>query len=135
MKFELQQMLKQRTGVIINTASILGTNGAPLGASAYIASKHGVVGLTKAAALEHAQNNIRVNAVSPGPIDTRLLREWNVDASGDYQKGYQQTADRVPMRRIGQTEEVARAVLWLAADESSFVTGAVVETDGGQSAA
>ena len=127
MRAELRQMLQQGGGVIVNTASIAGLFGLPM-AGAYVASKHGVVGLTKTAAIEYAADNIRVNAVCPGYITTPMTEE-TVRRRGP------QLMARVPTHRMGQPEEIAEAVVWLCSDRSSFVTGAAYTVDGGYSAA
>jgi NAD(P)-dependent dehydrogenase (short-subunit alcohol dehydrogenase family) len=129
MKYEIPQMLKQGGGTIVNTASIaglLGFNGIP----AYVAAKHGVVGLTKNAALEYAQKNIRVNCVCPGVINTPMVQRA-ID------KGGFSEADVIagePVGRLGQPEEIAEGVLWLLSDASSFVTGHPLIIDGGWAA-
>lgn len=101
----------------------MGLNAYP-GRSSYIGSKHAVCGLTKTAALELAQKNVRVNAVAPGPIMTpMLLRDWQGDVD--------RAADGVPMGRVGRPEEVAEAVVWLCSDRASFITGHILPIDGG----
>jgi NAD(P)-dependent dehydrogenase (short-subunit alcohol dehydrogenase family) len=124
MKYEIPQMLHQGGGTIVNTASAAGLVGSR-GISAYVASKHGVVGLTKTAALEYAQQGIRVNCVCPGVIQTpmteRALRDPVMQA--------QITAR--PIGRVGAPEEVAEAVVWLCSDAASFVTGHAMSIDGG----
>jgi len=126
MKYELSQMEKQGHGTIVNTASIAGLVGGTFGA-AYYASKHGVVGLTKAGAIEYGKSNIRVNAVCPGVIRTemaeRLLRD-NQSVEGAITALH-------PMGRLGTPEEVADTVVWLCSDASSFVTGQAIAVDGG----
>ncbi len=126
MKYEIEQMLKNGGGAIVNTSSIFGLNGYP-GWSIYTATKHAVTGLTKAAALEYAQKSIRVNAVAPGPIKTPLLEKGTGGDPDSY-------AEFVPMGRIGQPEEVANAVVWLCSDAASFVTGHTLPVDGGTGA-
>jgi NAD(P)-dependent dehydrogenase (short-subunit alcohol dehydrogenase family) len=126
-KYEIPQMLKQGSGTIVNTASVFGLVGTPSNGAVYIASKHGVVGLTKAAALEHAKDGIRVNAVCPAwirtPFTDRLIR------------GSAEVQERVnaqhPMGRMGTPEEVAEVVVWLCSDAASFVTGHTLAVDGG----
>jgi NAD(P)-dependent dehydrogenase (short-subunit alcohol dehydrogenase family) len=125
MKYEIPQMLSQGSGAIVNTASAWGLVGAP-GASAYVASKHGVVGLTKTAALEYAQQGMRVNCVCPGAIQTPMTdRAWS-----DPERRARVIASE-PVGRIGKPEEIAEAVVWLCSDAASFVTGHTMTVDGG----
>jgi NAD(P)-dependent dehydrogenase (short-subunit alcohol dehydrogenase family) len=127
MKHEIKQMLSQGGGVIVNTASIAGL-ATEVGMSIYCASKHGVMGLTKTAALEYAHKNIRVNAVCPGFIHTPMLEEpWQTNpAIKDF------TLSQVPMKRFGKPEEIAGAILWLCSDEAAFMTGREMVIGGGQ---
>lgn len=126
MKYEIAQMLKQGAGAIVNTASIWGLVGAA-GAGAYVASKHGVAGLTKAAALEYAAKGIRINAVCPGTIRTPILDPL-IEANPDV---IAQLAALHPIGRIGEPSEVAAAVAWLFSDAASFVVGQNLPVDGG----
>jgi NAD(P)-dependent dehydrogenase (short-subunit alcohol dehydrogenase family) len=126
MKFEIPQMLKQGGGAIVNCASIAGVVGFE-GSPAYVASKHGVVGLTKTTALEFAKSNIRVNAICPGLIDTPMIDRF---AHGEAQIRNQLMASE-PVGRMGQPEEIANAALWLCSQQSSFVTGHSLVVDGG----
>ena len=126
MKAEIPRMLAQGGGAIVNTASIMGLIAAP-GAVAYMAAKHGVVGLTKAAALEYARDNIRVNAVCPGYIDTPLLRPVLTAHEGFEER----IVSRHPVGRLGQPQEIAEAVIWLSSEAASFVTGHSMAVDGG----
>lgn len=126
MRQEIIQMLRQGGGAIVNTASIWGLVGAP-GASAYVASKHAVAGLTRAAALEYASRGIRINAVNPGTIRTPILDPF-IAAMPDFESFM--TA-RHPIGRIGRPEEVAEAVVWLCSDAASFVIGQNLPVDGG----
>jgi len=126
MQHEIRQMLLQGSGTIVNTASIWGMVGA-FGSSAYVASKHAVVGLTKAAGIEYAAQGIRVNAVSPGTIRTPMLNPA-IDAFDDFETNI--TAAH-PIGRIGEPGEVAEAVIWLSTDASSFVVGQNIPVDGG----
>lgn len=127
MKYELQQMRKQESGVIVNCSSIGGIVGGAERAS-YHAAKHGVLGLTKSAALEYAARNIRVNAVCPGLIWTPMAEKMAVTGQKD---ALDAMVKSVPMLRHGKAEEIADAVLWLSSDASSFVTGQSISVDGG----
>ena len=128
MKYELPQMVAQNGGAIVNTSSVLGLVGTK-GVAAYAASKHGVAGLTKTAALEYARHNIRVNAVCPGVIRTAMTEAIFADA-----KTEQAWVSSQAIRRAGDPAEVAQAVLWLCSDAASFVTGHMLAVDGGQGA-
>lgn len=123
LKYEIAHMLTQGSGAIVNTASDAGLIGLRR-AGAYVASKHGVVGLTKTAALEYATSNIRVNAVCPGPIDTPMLR-------GASERVIDAMATAQPNGRLGQPREIAEAAVWLCSDAASFVTGHPMPVDGG----
>jgi NAD(P)-dependent dehydrogenase (short-subunit alcohol dehydrogenase family) len=129
MKYEIPAMLEVGGGTIVNTASVAGLVGEP-GISSYAASKHGVVGLTRTAALDHIKQGVRINAICPGATRTPLLERWfqdpNVEAF---------VLSRHPIGRMGEPEEVARVALFLASDESSFVVGQAWAIDGGLSAA
>jgi NAD(P)-dependent dehydrogenase (short-subunit alcohol dehydrogenase family) len=127
MKYEIIQMLKQGGGAIVNTASIMGLVGSWSRSGAYNASKHGVVGLTKTAALEYATAGIRVNAVCPGYIRTPLIEE----ALTSNPEMEAQIVARHPVGRMGRPEEIAEAVVWLCSDAASFVTGHTMTVDGG----
>jgi NAD(P)-dependent dehydrogenase (short-subunit alcohol dehydrogenase family) len=119
-------MRKQGGGAIVNTASILGLVGSG-GSAAYVASKHAVVGLTKAAAVDHAAENIRVNAVCPGYIETPMTEDT-------MRRRGEQVLARVPMARMGTPEEIAEAVVWMCSDRAGFVTGSCWQVDGGYTA-
>jgi NAD(P)-dependent dehydrogenase (short-subunit alcohol dehydrogenase family) len=123
MKNEIRQMITQGRGVVVNIASISGIL-AESGCYAYVAAKHGVMGLTKTAAFDHARTGIRVNAVCPGPIDTPGLAEAGEEFT-------QRLRDTTPVGRIGTPEEVAAAALWLCSDSAGFVTGTGIVMDGG----
>lgn len=128
LKHEVEQMLKQGGGgAIVNTASIAGLVGLPMSAH-YVAAKHGVVGLTKTAAMEYAQDGIRVNCVNPGYIKTPMTDEM-------MKTRYDQLMTKVPARRLGDPEEIAEAVVWMCSDKASFMTGASHVIDGGYYAA
>ena len=126
MKYELPHMLKQGGGAIVNTASGAGLIGVA-GMSAYVASKHGVVGLTKTAALEYAKSGIRVNAVCPGVIQTPMMERITADQP---QLGEAVVAAE-PVGRAGKPEEIAESVVWMCSDAASFVTGHAMSVDGG----
>lgn len=125
MKAELAQMLKQGSGVIINDSSAGGLRGTQ-GRSSYIAAKHGVIGLTKAAALEYVRSGIRVNAICPGFIDTPMTASFY----GDHE-GRDRIASNQAPGRHGEPEEVAAVVTWLCSDAASFVNGIAMPVDGG----
>jgi NAD(P)-dependent dehydrogenase (short-subunit alcohol dehydrogenase family) len=126
MKYEIPQMLKQGGGAIVNTASVAGLIGIE-GAAAYNASKHGVIGLTKTAALEYAQKNIRVNCVCPGAIQTPMTAR--IIDSGQMNEDDVKAFE--PVGRWGQPSEIGEGVVWLLSDASSFVTGHSMVIDGG----
>jgi NAD(P)-dependent dehydrogenase (short-subunit alcohol dehydrogenase family) len=129
MKHQIRQMLAQNSGAIVNISSINGLAGTK-GASIYSASKYGVIGLTKSAALEYANSNIRINSICPGAIQTPGLDEA-IAVTG---KNNSIIASEVPMGRIGNPEEIANAVTWLCSDDAAFVTGHVMVIDGGEMA-
>jgi NAD(P)-dependent dehydrogenase (short-subunit alcohol dehydrogenase family) len=124
MKYEIPAMVAGGGGAIVNMSSTAGLQGAP-GMGPYAAGKHGVVALTKTAALDYGKSNIRVNALAPGPIVNEQMSRLPDDR-------LQQIARFIPLGRLGGTEEVARAAVWLCSDEASFITGAVLSIDGGR---
>jgi NAD(P)-dependent dehydrogenase (short-subunit alcohol dehydrogenase family) len=124
LKYEVAAMLNSGGGAIVNMSSTAGLE-AVGGLAAYVSTKHGIVGLTKVAALEYAARNIRVNAIAPGPILTEQL-----ERAGEVAQ--QSAAQAMPMRRIGRAEEVAAAVVWLCSDAASFITGTAIPIDGGK---
>jgi NAD(P)-dependent dehydrogenase (short-subunit alcohol dehydrogenase family) len=126
MKYEIPEILKQGKGAIVNCASVAGMIGFA-GLPAYVASKHGIVGLTKTTALEFATQGIRVNVVCPGVIQTPMIDRL----TGKTKEAIEQFTGLEPMRRFGLPEEIANAVVWLCSDEASFVTGHVMAVDGG----
>jgi NAD(P)-dependent dehydrogenase (short-subunit alcohol dehydrogenase family) len=128
MKHEMRVMLAQGSGSIVNVSSTYGHTGAA-GASLYAASKHAVEGLTKSAALEAAASGVRVNAVAPGPIDTGMLTRFT--GTAERKAGLAAT---VPLNRIGTPQEIAEAIMFLASDKASFITGASYRVDGGKTA-
>ncbi|WP_298091067.1 glucose 1-dehydrogenase [uncultured Sphingomonas sp.] len=125
MKHELAEMVRQGGGAIVNTSSGAGIRGVA-GGAAYAASKHAIIGLTRSAALDYAKQNIRVNAVLPGNIETPMMDRFT---GGDILKAI----DLEPVGRLGKPEEIAEAVLWMASDLGGFVTGAATVIDGGWS--
>jgi len=124
MRYQIPAMLRSGGGAIVNMASVAGLYGFTH-LSTYVAGKAGIIGLTRVAALDYADQGIRVNVVAPGPILTHHLERAGEEAQ-------RQAALSTPMRRIGRSEEVAAAVLWLCSDQSSFITGATIPIDGGQ---
>ncbi len=127
LKHEIPLMQKLGGGAIVNTASGAGVKGFK-GQAAYVAAKHGVVGLTRAAALDYAAENIRINAVCPGIIDTPMMDRF----SGGTPEGRERVISQEPIGRMGQPEEIANAVVWLCSDASSFAVGHALVVDGGQ---
>lgn len=129
LKHVLPVMMKQGGGSIINTSSVAGLHGSP-NVSPYIASKHAVVGLTKAAAVEAARSNVRVNSIHPSPVNTRMMRslEEGLEVSQEA------LAKTIPLRRYGEPIDIANLVLFLASDESAFITGVQYRVDGGMGA-
>jgi NAD(P)-dependent dehydrogenase (short-subunit alcohol dehydrogenase family) len=126
MKHELRHMERQGSGAIVNNASVGALTGNP-GIASYIASKHGVVGLTRTAALEYVKRGIRVNAVNPGLIDTQIAR----DVVNRDEQAYAELAKHVPIGRAGRPEEIASVVLWLCSPGASYVVGHALTVDGG----
>lgn len=126
MKYEIPRLLEAGGGAIVNTASVAGLVGFE-GICHYVASKHGVVGLTRTAALEYARQGIRVNAVCPGVIRTPMIER----ATGGSAEAREQFAGMEPVGRMGTPEEVAETVVWLCSDAASFVTGVPMPVDGG----
>ncbi len=126
MKEEIPAMLAGGGGAIVNMASTAGLRGVP-GLAGYVASKHGIIGLTQTAALDYAPRHIRINAVAPGPIATHRLAQLTDERR-------EQMAATVPLHRLGQPEEVAATVVWLCSDHASFITGAKIPIDGGRMA-
>ena len=127
MKYEIPLILKQGGGAVVNTSSgagVIGIKGSP----AYTAAKHGVIGLTRAAALDYAAQNLRVNAVCPGYIDTPMMGRF----TGGTPEGRAKVIAEEPVGRMGQPEEIAAAVIWLCSDAAAFVVGHAMVLDGGQ---
>jgi NAD(P)-dependent dehydrogenase (short-subunit alcohol dehydrogenase family) len=123
LKHEIPAMLASGGGAIVNTSSTAGLD-AVAGLAAYVSAKHGLEGLTKVAALDYAEQGVRVNAIAPGPVLTGTLQRLGPDAQ-------HAAAASLPMRRIGRVEEVAAAAVWLCSDEAAFVTGTTLVIDGG----
>jgi NAD(P)-dependent dehydrogenase (short-subunit alcohol dehydrogenase family) len=129
MRAELRHMYAQQAGVIVNTASAAGLRGGP-GVAHYVASKHGVIGLTRTAALEYAPLGIRINAIAPGTVDTPMSDSFDIDRRED---PFADAAVRQPhpLRPVATPAEIADGILYLAGDQSTFVTGSVLSVDGG----
>ena len=126
MKYEIPRMLEAGAGAIVNTSSAAGLVGIE-GQAVYVASKHGVIGLTKLAALEYASSGVRINAVCPGSTRTPMID----DITGKDPQMESRVASSQPLRRMGAPEEIAAAVVWLCSDAASFVTGHAMSVDGG----
>jgi NAD(P)-dependent dehydrogenase (short-subunit alcohol dehydrogenase family) len=129
MRHEIPLMLNQGSGAIVNTSSGAGVKGFA-GQAAYCAAKYGIVGLSKAAALDYAKSNIRINAVCPGIIETPMMDRF----SGGTPEGREKVIAQEPVGRMGKPEEIAAAVVWLCSDAAAFVTGHAMVIDGGQTA-
>ena len=129
MRAELRHMYAQQAGVIVNTASAAGLRGGP-GVAHYVASKHGVIGLTRTAALEYAPLGIRINAIAPGTVDTPMSDSFDIDRRED---PFADAAVRQPhpLRPVATPAEIADGILYLSGDQSTFVTGSVLSVDGG----
>jgi NAD(P)-dependent dehydrogenase (short-subunit alcohol dehydrogenase family) len=127
MKYEMKQMLEQKHGAIVNTSSVGALKPVP-GFCAYVASKSGLIGLTKVAALEGATAGIRVNTILPGPTERTLLMDYLTGGEPEVQ---QQMMGMIPMKRLARPEDMAEAVMWLCSEAAAFVTGHVMPVDGG----
>ena len=127
MKHEIKQMLKQRYGAIVNTSSVGALKTTP-GFCAYCASKSGLTGLSRAAALEYADSGIRVNLILPGPTERTLLLEYLTSTQPEVKN---KMLNEIPMKRLAQPEDMAEAVVWLCSDAASFITGHIMPVDGG----
>lgn len=126
MKYEIPEMVRQKYGVIVNTSSVYGLVGSERGMPAYVASKHGIIGLTKTAALEYAKSGIRINAVCAGAVDTPFRDRLVNKTQGRYED-----SERYPIGRIAYPREISEAVTWLCSDAASFITGSTIVIDGG----
>ena len=129
MKHELRVMQPQGSGVIVNISSTMGSKAAP-NASLYTGSKHAVEGMTKSAALEAAAYGVRVNAVAPGPVETGMLNRFA--GTAERKAGM---LSNLPLKRAGTPEEIAQAIVFVASDKASFITGQIIGVDGGRTAA
>lgn len=134
LRYVLPMMLEQRSGSIVNTASTAGLKGAP-GLGPYSASKHAVLGLTRSAALEAAPHGVRVNAVCPGPVETRMMRSLEAQAAPEDPEGvYRKAKGDIPSGRYSTAEEVADSVLFLCSDRARHIIGIQLPIDGGRTA-
>lgn len=134
LKHVMPVMLDNKSGSIINTSSVAGFIGAP-GVAPYVTSKHAVIGLTKTAALEVAANGVRVNSVHPSPVNTRMMRSLEAGMSPDNANAAKEAQEKaIPMQRYGESDDIAKLVLFLASDDSTFITGAQYRVDGGMAA-
>jgi NAD(P)-dependent dehydrogenase (short-subunit alcohol dehydrogenase family) len=124
MKHEIPEMVEDG-GAIVNTSSISGQTGA--GAAPYVATKHGILGLTRTAAVEHAQDEVRINAICPGTVETPVSKRYREKSPEEFEQFVQMH----PMGRIGEPMEIAHAVTWLLSEEASFATGGMFQVDGG----
>lgn len=134
LKHVLKVMKDQNSGAIVNTASVAGFGGSP-GLASYVSSKHAVLGLTKSAALESADYGVRVNAVCPAPVNTRMMRSIEAGVSEDNAEGAKKEFEKgIPMNRYAEASEIAQLVLFLASEKAGFITGGAYRIDGGMSA-
>ena len=134
MKHVLPVMLENKKGSVINMSSVAGFMGSP-GVSPYVASKHAVIGLTKSVALETAAQGIRVNSVHPSPVNTRMMRSLEKGFDPENAEAVRESLEKdIPMQRYGESDDIAKLVLFLASDDSAFITGSQYRVDGGMAA-
>ncbi|SFM29299.1 SDR family NAD(P)-dependent oxidoreductase [Salibacterium qingdaonense] len=134
LKHVMPHMNEQDSGSIINMSSVAGLMGSP-GVAPYVTSKHGVIGLTKTAALEGAPHNIRVNSVHPSPVNTRMMRSLEQGMNPeDAEAAKEEQTEAIPLARYGESQDIANLVLFLASDESKFISGSQYRVDGGMAA-
>ena len=127
-------MTEQKSGSIINTTSVAGLMGSP-GVSPYVTSKHGVIGLTRTAALKAAGNQVRVNSIHPSPVEGRMMTSLEEGMNpGKGEEVHKQQTAAIPLQRYGETSDIANLVVFLASDESKFITGSQYRVDGGMGA-
>ena len=134
LKYALQVMEKQEHGVIVNMSSIGGLRGMP-GTSAYVSTKYAIIGLTKTAAIEYAAKNIRVNAVCPSPVNTRMMRSIEAGGNAENPEAMRDLyTSMIPLGRYAETSDIVKAIMFLASDQASFITGTTLTVDGGMCA-
>ncbi len=134
LKHVLPVLIKKGAGSVINTSSVAGLSGTP-GVSPYVTSKHAVIGLSRTAALEAAESQVRINTVHPSPVNTRMMRSLESGFSPEDADGAKDNFEQsIPLKRYGESQDIANLVLFLASDESSFITGAQYRIDGGMGA-
>ncbi len=134
MKYQLPVMERQKQGAILNVSSVAGITGAPL-LSIYSAAKHGVIGLTKSAALEYARHNVRINAICPSFAETKMMTDSLHEMRGTAEEAAARMLSAIPMRRAARPQEVVQAMLWICSPQNSFLTGQSIAIDGGLTAA
>lgn len=134
LKYVMKEMMNQGSGSIINASSVAGLMGSP-GVAPYVTSKHGVVGLTKTAALEGASSNVRVNSIHPSPVEGRMMRSLEEGMNpGGGEEVKQKQMSAIPLQRYAESEDIAKLVLFLASEDSQFISGAQYRVDGGMGA-
>ncbi|MCD5324599.1 MULTISPECIES: SDR family NAD(P)-dependent oxidoreductase [Pontibacillus] len=134
LKYVMKEMMNKGSGSIINTSSVAGLMGSP-GVAPYVTSKHGVIGLTKTAALEGAPSNVRVNSIHPSPVEGRMMRSLEEGMNpGGGEEAKQKQMSAIPLQRYAESEDIAKLVLFLASDDSQFISGSQYRIDGGMGA-